>query len=87
MYDIHDLTRQLQKENGSKIVLLVADGLGGLPLEPGGKTALKGGAACPDGAHPPQPINPDDRAVGAMVRRACPMLPAGHADAPVNYQG
>jgi 2,3-bisphosphoglycerate-independent phosphoglycerate mutase len=41
MTDLHDLTRQLQKKNDSKIVLLVADGLGGLPLEPGGKTELE----------------------------------------------
>jgi 2,3-bisphosphoglycerate-independent phosphoglycerate mutase len=40
MSDIHDLTRQLQTDNGSKIVMLVADGLGGLPLAPGGKTEL-----------------------------------------------
>ena len=38
---LHTLTRELQKQNGSKIVLLVADGLGGLPLEPGGKTELE----------------------------------------------
>lgn len=38
---LHTLTRDLQKQNGSKIVLLVADGLGGLPLEPGGKTELE----------------------------------------------
>lgn len=41
MTDPHTLTRELQKSNGSKIVLLVADGLGGLPLEPGGKTELE----------------------------------------------
>lgn len=41
MYDIHDLTRKLQRKTDSKIVLLVADGLGGLPLEPGGKTELE----------------------------------------------
>ncbi|MBX3442562.1 MAG: 2,3-bisphosphoglycerate-independent phosphoglycerate mutase [Planctomyces sp.] len=41
MPDIHDLTRALQKDNGSRIVMLVADGLGGLPLEPGGKTELE----------------------------------------------
>ncbi len=38
--DIHDLTRQLHIENDSKIVMLVADGLGGLPLEAGGPTEL-----------------------------------------------
>jgi 2,3-bisphosphoglycerate-independent phosphoglycerate mutase len=38
---VHDLTRKLQTQNDSKIVLLVADGLGGLPLEPGGKTELE----------------------------------------------
>lgn len=41
MYDAHELTRELQKSNGSKIVMLVADGLGGLPLAPGGKTELE----------------------------------------------
>lgn len=38
---IHQLTRELQESNGSKIVLLVADGIGGLPLEPGGQTELE----------------------------------------------
>jgi 2,3-bisphosphoglycerate-independent phosphoglycerate mutase len=41
MTNFHDLIRELQEENESKIVLLVADGLGGLPLEPGGKTELE----------------------------------------------
>ncbi len=41
MTDPHDLVRKLRKNNGSKIVLLVSDGLGGLPLEPGGKTELE----------------------------------------------
>src|SRR5262249_25305339 len=31
----------IREDNQSKIVLLVADGLGGLPLEPGGKTELE----------------------------------------------
>lgn len=39
--DLHDLTRELQIQNDSKIVLLVADGLGGLPLQAGGKTELE----------------------------------------------
>ena len=39
--DIHDLTRQLKQQNDSKIVMLVADGLGGLPQEPGGPTELE----------------------------------------------
>lgn len=41
MTQIHQLTRRLQKKNDSKIVLLVADGLGGLPLKPGGLTELE----------------------------------------------
>jgi len=39
--DIHTLTRELQLDNGSKIVMLVADGLGGLPKQPGGLSELE----------------------------------------------
>ena len=39
--DLHDLIVELREVNKSKIVLLVADGLGGLPLTPGGKTELE----------------------------------------------
>ncbi len=39
--DMHELTRELHQKNDSKIVLLVADGLGGLPLTPGGRTELE----------------------------------------------
>jgi 2,3-bisphosphoglycerate-independent phosphoglycerate mutase len=38
---LHELMRELHEPNDSKIVLLVADGLGGLPLAPGGKTELE----------------------------------------------
>ena len=39
--EIQQLVRELKVQNNSKIVLLVADGLGGLPLEPGGLTELE----------------------------------------------
>ena len=39
--NIHDLTRQLHLKNESKIVMVVADGLGGLPMHPGGLTELE----------------------------------------------
>jgi len=39
--DIQDLVRTLWTRNDSKLVLLIADGLGGLPLEPGGPTELE----------------------------------------------
>src|SRR5204863_4090538 len=39
--DMHELTRELKVHNDSKIVMLVADGLGGLPLQPGGLTELE----------------------------------------------
>ena len=39
--NIHELVAELRDDNNSKIVLLVADGLGGLPLQPGGKTELE----------------------------------------------
>jgi 2,3-bisphosphoglycerate-independent phosphoglycerate mutase len=38
---MHDVIRQLRESNTTKIVMLVADGLGGLPIEPGGKTELE----------------------------------------------
>jgi 2,3-bisphosphoglycerate-independent phosphoglycerate mutase len=39
--DVHQLTRQLHVKNKTKIVMYVADGLGGLPQEPGGLTELE----------------------------------------------
>src|SRR5947209_7792297 len=38
---LHELIRDLREPNDTKIALLVADGLGGLPLELGGKTELE----------------------------------------------
>ncbi|MEO6809509.1 MAG: phosphoglycerate mutase, partial [Isosphaeraceae bacterium] len=38
---MQDLIRQLKESNSTKILMLVADGLGGLPIEPGGKTELE----------------------------------------------
>ncbi len=39
--NMHDLMRELREASTTKIVLLVADGLGGLPLMAGGKTELE----------------------------------------------
>jgi 2,3-bisphosphoglycerate-independent phosphoglycerate mutase len=39
--NIHDLIRELREPSQTKIVLCVADGLGGLPMEPGGRTELE----------------------------------------------
>jgi 2,3-bisphosphoglycerate-independent phosphoglycerate mutase len=39
--DPHAFTRELHVKNDTKIVMLVADGLGGLPLTPGSKTELE----------------------------------------------
>src|SRR5213079_2371437 len=39
--NLHHLIRELREQNQTKIVLLVADGLGGLPFEPNGKTELE----------------------------------------------
>src|SRR5712692_5752583 len=39
--NIHELLKELREPNQTKIVLVVADGLGGLPMEPGGKTELE----------------------------------------------
>jgi 2,3-bisphosphoglycerate-independent phosphoglycerate mutase len=39
--DIQKLVRDLKTRNDSKIVLLVADGIGGIPLEPGKPTELE----------------------------------------------
>jgi 2,3-bisphosphoglycerate-independent phosphoglycerate mutase len=39
--ELHDLLRELHEPAETKIVLLVADGLGGLALEPNGKTELE----------------------------------------------
>lgn len=41
MKDNLTLINEMAVDNGSKIVLLLMDGLGGIPLEPGGKTELE----------------------------------------------
>lgn len=38
---LQDLISDLKEKNGTKVVMLVADGLGGLPITPGGKTELE----------------------------------------------
>ncbi|MFN0054720.1 MAG: 2,3-bisphosphoglycerate-independent phosphoglycerate mutase [Planctomycetales bacterium] len=62
---LHDLMRQLQLKNNSKIVMVVADGLGGLPLVPGGKTEL-------ETAHTP---NLDALATRGVLGLSTPVLP------------
>ena len=47
--DIHDLTRTLHVKNDSKIVMLVADGLGGLPLRAGRTDRAGSGADAQSG--------------------------------------
>lgn len=39
--NVHSIIKPLLQKNDSKIVLFVADGLGGLPQQPGGKTELE----------------------------------------------
>ena len=39
--DVQELTRTLNVKAGKKTVFVVADGLGGLPRTPGGKTELE----------------------------------------------
>lgn len=63
--DTHDLTRKLQVKNDSKIVMLVADGLGGLPHEVGGQTEL-------EAAHTP---NLDALASRGIQGLSTPVLP------------
>ena len=65
MADLHALMKKLQKKNDSKIVLLVSDGLGGLPQEPGGKTEL-------ETANTP---NLDELARKGTLGRSIPVLP------------
>src|SRR5881227_1758397 len=38
---LHELIHELREDAGTRIVLLVADGLGGLPIEPNGRTELE----------------------------------------------
>jgi 2,3-bisphosphoglycerate-independent phosphoglycerate mutase len=63
--DIHDLTRELKLKSDSKIVMLVADGLGGLPMQSGGKTEL-------ETARTP---NLDTLAAGGVLGSSIPIVP------------
>ncbi len=63
--DLHDLTRQLHISGTSKIVMVVADGLGGLPREPGGQTELEA-ATTP---------HLDDLATRGILGSSLPILP------------
>ncbi|HJQ82265.1 MAG TPA: 2,3-bisphosphoglycerate-independent phosphoglycerate mutase [Lacipirellulaceae bacterium] len=63
--DLHQLTRQLHVKNSTKIVLYVADGLGGLPQQPGGMTEL-------ETANTP---NLDALAKGGICGGSIPVLP------------
>ena len=85
--DIHDLTRTLHEPNNSKIVMLVADGLGGLPLEPGGPTEL-------EAAHTPNLDGLASRAAQGMSIPVAPGISPGSGPGhlglfgydPVKYQ-
>ncbi|MBC7338096.1 MAG: phosphoglycerate mutase, partial [Clostridia bacterium] len=39
--DFQKVIAELKEDKGGRIILMVADGLGGLPLEPGGPTELE----------------------------------------------
>jgi len=39
--DLHDLITSLAEKNDNKIIMLVSDGIGGMPMTPGGKTELE----------------------------------------------
>lgn len=63
--DLLDLMRRLHVKNSTKLVLLVADGLGGLPLQPGGRTELETA----------QTPNLDALAAGGVLGLSTPVLP------------
>ena len=63
--EIQDLLRNLHTKNQSKIIMLVADGLGGLPMQPGGPTEL-------EAANTP---NLDDLAKRGVQGGSVPVLP------------
>ncbi len=65
MTSAQDLMRRLHVKNDNKIVLIVSDGLGGLPQEPGGKTEL-------ETAKTP---NLDDLAARGVCGLSVPVLP------------
>jgi len=72
--DIHELTRTLNVNNQAKIVLLVADGLGGLPQEPGGPTEL-------EAANTPNLDKVVERNVCGLIRPVLPGITPGSGPA------
>ena len=67
----------LLRDSENKIVLLVLDGLGGLPIEPGGLTELET-AQTPVAARLGAADQDGDRWQGDRVGRLQPALPAPH---------
>jgi 2,3-bisphosphoglycerate-independent phosphoglycerate mutase len=68
--DYLDLMKQLHTESDSKVVLLVMDGLGGLPLTPGGQTEL-------EQAHTPHMDELAERGICAMSTPIAPGIEPG----------
>ena len=54
--DRFELFKALKRDEGGKMLMLVMDGLGGLPNQPGGKTALETAAEVPYRSRPARRI-------------------------------
>ncbi len=69
------LINEMAVDNGTKVVLLVMDGLGGLPLEPGGPTEL-------EAAHTPNMDLLHRPVLARIIRKSSPP-PSAPAAGPV----